>query len=133
MRHRIYLHVVWTTRDRTPIIGLECARFLAGYLGRIARDERTQIICLGIVSTHVHLLIRVHPTTVLPRLVQRWKGGSAAVARRDHGLKLPWEPGYSVDSVSTRALEAVGHYVLNQHIHHPDQAIEGWSNLQAGG
>jgi REP element-mobilizing transposase RayT len=35
------------------------------------------VLSLGIVRTHVHLLVRLHPTTSIPRPVQRLKGGSA--------------------------------------------------------
>ncbi len=37
---------------------------------------------LGILQTHVHLLVRMHPTTQLPRLLQRLKGASAVLAGR---------------------------------------------------
>ena len=123
MRSRIFLHVVWTTRDREPIIGAEGAGFLSEYLPRIASEERAKVLGLGIVTTHLHMLVRVHPTTVLPRLVQRWKGGSATVAKRDHQIILKWDAGYNVESVSVRALSSVMHYVTTQDEHHPDQAI----------
>lgn len=81
---------------------------------------------LGMVSTHLHLLLRVHPCTVLTRLVQRAKGGAATLANRELGTRLRWAKGYNVESVSVRALRDVQMYVRNQASHHPDQAIPGW-------
>ena len=39
---------------------------------------------------------------------------------------LRWAKGYSAQSVSWRALDAVREYVLNQERRHPHEAIDGW-------
>src|SRR5207249_6125281 len=42
------------------------------------------------VRTHVHLVVRLHPTTRLDRLLQRLKGGSAAIAGKErHSTEGP--------------------------------------------
>jgi REP element-mobilizing transposase RayT len=136
MHHRIFLHVVWTTRDRAPTIDAKTARFLEQYLEAVLRSERSELIAIGMVQTHVHLLVRVHPTTELPRLLQRLKGGSAQIGTRqrlgdDGGLR--WAKGYSMQSVSARALDVVREYVLNQERRHPQEAIDGWVQAARGG
>lgn len=113
MRHRLYCHVVWTTRDRERLIDGGLAAFLCRFLRDVARQERAQILEIGMVSTHVHLLVRVDPTTDISRLLQRLKGGSSAVAGKErhstNGRSLKWSKGYNIQSVSPRALEAVRH------------------------
>jgi putative transposase len=126
MRHRLLVHVVWATRDRTPLLTLEAARFLSGYLGRICREEDATLVQFGAVRTHVHLLIRSHPARSLSRTIARLKGGSACVGRREHGLIIRWHPGYSLDSVSWRAIRSVASYIADQHRRHPREAIDGW-------
>ncbi len=96
MRHRLYLHVAWTTRLRAPILTLPAAAFLAELLPRLARQERTEVIALGIVRTHLHLVVRVHPTTSLPTLLQRLKGVSATLARKERKIHIMWGKGYNV-------------------------------------
>jgi REP element-mobilizing transposase RayT len=107
MRHRIYLHIVWTTADREPTIDHARASFL--------------------VQTHLHVVVRIHPACVLSRLLQRWKGASAMLCRRDQigdpTRPLRWAKGCSVTSVGPRALPAVMAYVENQPMHHPRDAI----------
>jgi REP element-mobilizing transposase RayT len=66
MRHRLYAHVVWTTRDRAPLLDARMARFLWRFLRDVARQERAVVLGLGLVRTHVHLLLRLHPTTRCP-------------------------------------------------------------------
>ena len=130
MRHRLYLHFVWTTRDREPLITREVADFLDRYLRDIALQERSLVLACGMVKTHVHVLARIDTTTSIPRLVQRWKGGSATLTGKE-GITRPrglgWAKWYSVTSVSPKQLPGVAEYVCGQPMHHPEKAISGWA------
>ena len=126
MYHRMFVHMVWTTRDRLPTLDARAARFLEQYLPMVLAQERARCLGIGIVATHVHLLARIHPATDLPRLAQRMKGGSASIARRDHDFAVAWAKGYSVSTVSERSLSAAWTYVTTQHLHHAEHAIPGW-------
>ncbi len=130
MRHRLFVHLTWITRDRQPLIEVQRAEFLTRYLPSVARQERAEIWAMGLVTTHVHLLIRLHPAADISRLAQRFKGGSAVLAAREgHGPKdrpLHWAKGYDVQSVSPRALPDVTRYIQQQSSRHPEEAIPGW-------
>jgi REP element-mobilizing transposase RayT len=130
MRSRLYVHVVWTTRDRQPLLDANVARFLTRFLRGVARQERAQVLEVGMVSEHLHLLARVDASTRLPRLLQRWKGGSATIANKEGhcaaGRPLRWSKGYTIQSVSPQSLAAVRTYVRAQSQHHPDRAIPDW-------
>ena len=134
MVHRLYYHIVWTTRDRSPLIDAGLARFLTGFLRAIAHDERARILEMGLVRTHVHLLVRAHPQTDLSRLLQRLKGSSASVAGKERhsseGNRLRWAKGYSIYTVGSRDLVAVREYLRAQPVRHPDEAIPGWPGDQ---
>ncbi len=127
MRHRAYFHVVWTTRNRLPLIDRPRAEFLAEFLPRLASTERAQVRRVGIVSTHLHVLLRAHPTCSLPRLVMRWKSLSALLTRReeigDEDRPLRWAAGYSLTTVSPGHLKLLSDYLDNQPTHHPLEAI----------
>ena len=129
MYHRIYFHVVWTTRDRERMITADVARFLENFLPAVASQERATLLALGAVRTHLHLMVRTEPTTELPRLLQRWKGGSSMLVGKEGVAErgaLRWEKGYSIHSVSSSMLERAMEYVLKQPQHHPKDAIAGW-------
>jgi putative transposase len=129
MRHRLYIHLIWTTRDRQPLIGRDIAPFLCRFLRAMARKDRAHILEIGMVQTHVHLLVRIHPTVAVSSLVKQLKGASSAVATQE-GLgmngRLYWSKGYSVDTVSRRNLDSVRAYLRSQPIHHEGEAIPGW-------
>ena len=130
MIDRIYCHIVWTTRDRVPLIDAGLAQFLCSFLRGVATQERARILEIGMVRTHVHLLVRTRPTTHLARLLQRLKGGSAAIAGKErHSTednRLRWAKGYSIHSVSPRSLAALRSYLRAQPTRHPDAGIPGW-------
>ncbi|MBK6422862.1 MAG: transposase [Gemmatimonadetes bacterium] len=127
MRHRLFAHVVWTTLDRAPILTAGVAEFLVRYLPAMAARDRARMLAVGIVATHLHLLLRLHPQTDIPRMIQRMKGGSARLALLEgHAGYLRWARGYNIESVSARALPAVAHYVAGQSRHHAELAIAGW-------
>lgn len=130
MLDRIYFHVVWTTRDRLPLIDAGLARFLCGFLRAVAIQENARILEIGMVRTHVHLLVRARPTTNLSRLLQRLKGGSAAIAGKERhstdGNCLRWARGYSIHSVNPRGIPAAREYLRAQGKHHPDEVVPGW-------
>ena len=134
MKHmfdRIYCHIVWATRDRAALIDQGLARFLCGFLRGVAVQEDARILEIGMVRTHVHLLVRIRPTTNVSRLLQRLKGGSATIAGKERhsteGSRLRWSKGYSIHSVGRGSLTAVRQYLRDQPVRHPDVVIQGWS------
>ena len=128
--HRLYFHIVWTTRDREPLISAEVATFLCSFLRAIAVQERVRILEIGMVTTHVHILARTNPMTDLSRLLQRLKGSSAAVANKERhapqNAPLRWAKGYSLHTIGSRQVIAVRDYLRKQSAHHPQHAIAGW-------
>ena len=131
MIDRIYCHIVWGTRDRAPLIDGGLAQFLCAFLRGVAAQEHARILEIGMVRTHLHLLVRIRPTTDVSRLLQRLKGGSATIAGKEHHSaesgRLRWAKGYSIFSVSWRSLAAVREYLRAQPVRHPDAVIPGWS------
>jgi len=137
MRSRLFYHLVWTTRERRPLLDASAFRFLERYLKSVARQEHARILALGVVRTHVHVLFEARTTTALPRLVQRFKGGSSALINREGHAEGPvpvrWARGYAIHTVGTRGLSAARAYVANQGAHHPAERIEPARNLAQAG
>ena len=130
MRHLLYHHITWTTQNRERQIDAGLAGFLCRYLRAVAHQERARVLEIGMVATHVHVLLRAHPMTDLSRLVQRSKGGSAALAGKERhstsGTRLKWSKGYSIVTLGPRSLEKTRHYLRSQSERHPQEAIPDW-------
>ena len=131
MYHRLYYHLVWTTLERQALIDASVAAFLCRFLRTVATQERVRILEVGVVGTHVHLLIAAPLRADWSRLIQRLKGASAHLANRD-GVAPPdaplrWAKGYSIHTVSPGGLDAARQYVRGQPERHPGEAIPGWA------
>jgi REP element-mobilizing transposase RayT len=130
MRYRLYFHLVWTTLNRERLIDAALARYLVRFLRGVARKERAAVLAVGMVQTHIHVLLELHPTASIASVVKRLKGASSAMARREGhgpgGRQLRWAKGYAAHTVSARELELVRRYLESQGAHHPAEAIVGW-------
>ncbi len=114
--HQLYFHLVWTTRDRLPMIDEATRRFLDEFFKKTAARHESQIIALAILQTHIHMLVRTPARIDLPRLVQFFKGGSSFAASRQPGnvLGLRWAKEYSATTVSPRQLKQAMLYLEKQ-------------------
>jgi REP element-mobilizing transposase RayT len=127
MLHRLFLHIVWTTLERRPLLDTERAGCLERLLPQVAGQEAARLIGVGVVSTHIHILLRVHPLFEVSRFVRRAKSVTALICRRDElgdpARPLRWAKGYSVTSVSPGSVSQVLRYLDDQPKHHPQEAI----------
>ena len=130
MRHRLFYHLVWTTRDRAALIDLDGARFLCRVLRPLAQEHRAEILEIGMVSTHLHLLIRATPQADLPKLVGRLKGVTSRVAKQEAIAPLSWADGYDLETVSPAEEMKIRHYLRAQPFRHPTEAIPEWEGDQ---
>jgi REP element-mobilizing transposase RayT len=69
---------------------------------------------------HVHLLVRVHPSIAVARLVGEAKGFSSYLVTHQlaPGQFFRWQEGYYAMAVPGADLAAVAHYVNTQPEHH---------------
>lgn len=126
MRHRLFYHIVWTTRARAPLINIDAADFLCRTLRPVAVAQRATVLEIGLVSTHIHLLVRSHPLGNLVTMVTRMKGMTSRVAKRDGIAPISWADGYDIETVSPGDEMKIRHYLRAQPYRHPQEAIPGW-------
>ena len=80
---------------------------------------------IGRTADHVHLLVQLHPSVPLARLVAEAKGSSShAVNRRlAPGSDFRWQTGYGAFTISPDDLPAVERYVLDQKRHRGGHSV----------
>ncbi len=81
---------------------------------------QVEILALGGVEDHVHILVRLPGTVAVASLVKQLKGASSHLM--NHAVENPagfrWRSGYGAFSVSRRVLPQVRDYILRQEEHH---------------
>ena len=64
----LFVHFIFSTKQRSPLIKAEVESDLHAYLGGIIRQIGGTALCVNGTSNHVHLLVRVPLTTLSRRL-----------------------------------------------------------------
>ena len=117
---QLLLHVVFSTKGRTPWISSDVAERLYPYVGGIVRAEKGLLYDIGGVEDHVHLYLRWRPDATLSDLMRTVKARSTKWVH-DTFPELhafAWQEGYSAFSVSKSREEAVKQYIATQAEHH---------------
>jgi putative transposase len=116
----IYLHLVWATWDRFPLITPDLKPKLYANLAHQAAELGADVIAIGGTADHVHLLIRFPATISVSDFAARVKGASSYFVTHLLASDDPfkWQGGYGAFSLWRRGLATVREYVLNQEEHH---------------
>ena len=123
---KIYIHYVFSTKCRRPIIRTEFEDRLWSYLGGIAQKHQMIPVSISGVTDHIHSLILLPPTLCVAKGVQLLKGGSSKWLN-DHYFtdrSFKWQKGYGAFSVSESKVPAVVNYIRNQKEHHKGQTFK---------
>lgn len=115
-----YVHIVFCTKYRAPLIFSPIDTELYGYLGSICNNLECQTIIVGGHLDHVHILCMLSKKIALMNLVEEVKSHSSKwMKSKDERLKeFYWQRGYGTFSVNPRGVERVRTYIQNQHRHH---------------
>ena len=117
---QVYLHLVWSTWRREPFITAELQPHVYRALAHQCVELGGDVIAIGGMPDHVHVLVRMPTTISIAEFVKRLKGASSHLVTQVLRWHEPfkWQGGYGVFSVSKRNVPAVSAYVLNQGQHH---------------
>ncbi len=117
---QLYLHLVWATWDRLPLIRPEFRRSIYGCIQEQVAKRGCDVIAIGGIEDHVHLLLRFPTTVTVADLVKHAKGASSNLMTRelDPGRFFKWQGYYGAFTVAKSQVERVRAYILNQEEHH---------------
>jgi len=118
---KVFIHVVFSTRDRTPFMMNEDFRNrIHAFLGGICKQQGCLPIKVGGVADHVHILATLSRTIPQADLVKELKRASSIwIKDLDLSLgKFAWQSGYGVFSVGRSQIDEVVNYIEGQEEHH---------------
>ena len=122
----LYVHLVFSTKDRRPMITPEIRSRLYGYIGSVLRAKRARLIRPGATRDHVHLLASLGKQVSISDAVRDIKSKTSGWIHREFPKlrKFAWQGGYAAFSVSTRELEHVISYIDSQDEHHRRKSFQ---------
>ena len=115
----LHYHLIFSTKNRRPLIDSSWRAKLHEYLGGTARGLEGTPQGVGGVVDHVHLLVGLKTTHRLSDFMRELKKASSVWVHEHIGLNgFHWQEGYAAFTVSASVREAVRKYIANQEEHH---------------
>jgi putative transposase len=117
----IIIHVVFSTKDRVPLLHKSLCQELYPYLATTVRElERCECYRVNGVEDHVHLAVRQARTMTIAKLVEKVKVSSSKWIK-GQGKELEafaWQGGYFAGSVNYQDIDKLLAYIDGQEEHH---------------
>src|SRR5690349_16126114 len=104
---QLYVHCVWSTSRRKPLITLAIEAELYPLISAKCRALNCVALAVGGVDDHVHLLVRFDPMLPVSKLIGQIKGSSAHAINHSvrPGYRFEWQDGYGAFTVSKRSID----------------------------
>jgi putative transposase len=112
-------HLVWCPKYRRPVLTGEVDGRLRQLLSEKAAELGMTIHALEVMPDHVHLFVESDPTRCVAEIVNRFKGFTSRVLRKEFaGLRsrLPtlWSRSYYAGSVGAVSEATIRRYIADQ-------------------
>lgn len=120
---RILVHVVFSTKNRAPLIHPEIEDQLYGYIHGIVENNKSKLIIADGDRDHGHFLISLGKTIGIGELIGDVKRDSSAWMKR-HERSFYWQEGYGAFSVGESQVDQVVKYIKGQKLHHAKQDFQ---------
>ena len=123
---RLYVHFVWATWDRLPLIEPAWENNLYHEIHNEVHGIGAKVLALGGIENHLHLRLRFTATHSMAELMKQIKGGSAFFIN-EQGLTrnhFKWQGGYAALTISQWNLTRVANYIRKQKQHHANNTTQ---------
>jgi len=122
---KIWLHVVWTTKNTEPFLTQEIRRDVFTHIRENADLKGIYIDFINGYLDHVHCLISMRSDQSIDKILTLLKGESSYWINKNRLFrnKFSWQEDYFAVSVSESAVNRVRDYTKNQEEHHKKKSF----------
>ncbi len=116
----LYLHLVWATWGRLPLIAADVERRLHRNIESEAQKQNCTVLALNGTEDHIHLLVSFPTTITIADLVKQVKGVSSHFVNEtlQPATQFKWQGNYGAFTVSRWDVARTIEYIKRQKEHH---------------
>ena len=121
-----YIHIIFSTKYRQPLILDEVSSELYSYIAGICRNLECYPLKVGGYKDHVHILCMLSKKIALMKLLEEVKSHSSKWIKTKGSTfsKFYWQDGYGAFSVNPAEVDVVKAYIENQAEHHKKRSFK---------
>ena len=122
-----YLHVVYSTKDRSPLLKDQDLRSrLHAYLAGACRNLDSPSIIVGGVEDHLHILCMLSKNLAVKDFIKETKRESSKWVKTqpENISTFYWQVGYGAFSISPSHVDPVAEYISDQEEHHKKETFQ---------
>lgn len=122
----LLVHLIFSTKNRQPLIAAEHRDSLYAYMGGIAANHDCRTLVSGGMDDHVHLLISLSKTIALADLVMDVKKDSSKWLKTQSAsfTDFHWQDGYAAFTIGQSQVPDLTCYIRNQEQHHQHRSFQ---------
>ncbi len=119
-------HVVFSTKNREPLITPEIEPELFAYVGGILKNNESRLLDAGGTADHVHLLISQSKNIALSFLMKDVKKDSSSwIKTKGREFRhFHWQDGYGAFSIGKSDIPDLKRYIGQQKEHHAKHSFQ---------
>lgn len=124
---KVYLHFVWSTKNREPFLHSKDVRLkMWNHIRENAKEKEIFIDFVSGYTDHCHCLVSLGVDQTIQKVMQLIKGESSYWINKENIIenKFDWQDEYYAVSVSESAINNVRDYIKNQEEHHSKKTFE---------
>ena len=124
---KVYIHFVWSTKNRKPLLNSKGLRLQVwNHIRENAALKGIYVDFISGYSDHCHCLISLNADQTIQKTMQLIKGESSYWINKNNLTreKFEWQGEYYAVSVSESVLNRVREYIKNQEAHHSKKSFQ---------
>ena len=123
---RIWIHLVWATKNRQPLLTKDIRQKVFAHVRENASKKNIYVDFVNGYTDHVHCLISLNQEQTIAKVAQLIKGESSFWINKNKLCKenFEWQDDYFAVSVSESGVNRVREYIKNQEIHHGTKTFQ---------
>ena len=130
---QLYVHCVWATWDRLPLLTGAYAAQIHATIAAKCRELGCTPVAVGGIEDHIHLLAQLPSKLSVADLVKEVKGSSSHLVTHvlQPGIFFKWQGAYGAFTVSKEAVPLVAEYIEKQKAHHSaNKLLPDWERCE---
>ena len=129
-RMAVYVHFVWSTWDRLPLITPEMEDRLYRNISALAISLGCKVLAINGDRDHVHVFLSLPSTVSIAELVKKMKGASSHFVNDQlhPPVKFKWQGYYGAFSVSRWDVQKIIDYINAQKERHANDEL--WAEFE---